>query len=75
MMENRERIFGVADTPSEMLEKDWREIPREEMFERLIVALDGAKAEAEEVGDENYVRHVDTVLFPFLRAELEKERL
>ena len=30
--------------------------------------------EAEEVGDEHYVRHVDAVLFPFLKAELEEVR-
>ena len=68
----RERIFGVAETPGTFLEGDWREVPRLEMFERLIVAVDGAKAEAEEIGDENYVQHVDTMLFPFLQSELEK---
>lgn len=36
------------------------------------MSLDGARQEAEEVGDENYVKHVDAVLFPFLEAELKK---
>jgi DNA-binding transcriptional regulator YbjK len=44
------------------------------MLERVIVAVDGAKMEAEEVEDENYVRYVDATLFPFLEAELEKAR-
>lgn len=74
MMKDRERIFGVANTPASFLEGDWREIPRSEMLERVIVAVDGAKSEAEEVGDENYVQHVDKMLFPFLNAELEKAR-
>lgn len=30
--------------------------------------------EAEEAGDENYVRHVNAVLFPFLETELKKAR-
>ncbi len=44
------------------------------MFSRVIVAVDGAKAEAEEVGDEAYVRYVDEALFPFLKVELEKAK-
>ncbi len=74
MTEDEKRIFGVANTPATFLEEDWRETPRPEMLERLIVAVDGAKSEAEEVGDENYVRYVDGALFPFLEAELEKAR-
>lgn len=74
MREDEKRLFGVADTPAAFLEEDWRETPRPEMLGRLIVALDGAKSEAQEVGDENYVRYADAALLPFLEAELEKTR-
>ena len=77
MMDNHddaERVFGVAHTPEEALAPDWRDVPRSEMFKRVIVAVDGARAEAQEVGDERYVRHVEAQLFPFLEAEKEKAR-
>lgn len=74
MESNTGRIFGAVEITEQDAEKDWRELPRSEMLERVIVAVDGAKMEAEEVGDENYVRYVDAALFPFLEAELEKMR-
>ncbi len=74
MESNTGRIFGAVEITEQGAQKDWRKLPRSEMFERLIVAVDGAKMEAEEVGDENYVRYVDATLFPFLEAELDKVR-
>jgi hypothetical protein len=72
MESNAGRIFGAVEITEQDAQKDWRERPRSEMLERVIVAVDGAKMEAEEVGDENYVRYIDAALFPFLEAELEK---
>lgn len=72
MQNNEERIFGAVEYTEEDTAKDWRALGREELIRRAIVALDGAKMEAEEAGDEHYVRHVDAVLFPFLGAELKK---
>ncbi len=74
MESNTGRIFGAVEITEQGAQKDWRKLPRSEMFERLIVAVDGAKMEAEEVGDENYVRYVDATLFPFLEAELDKAK-
>ena len=50
---------------------DWAETERSEMFTDVIVAVDAARAEAIEEGDENFVRHVEERLFPFLEAEKE----
>ena len=50
---------------------DWTETARSEMFTDVIVALDAARAEAIDEGDENFVRHVEEQLFPFLEAEKE----
>ena len=75
MTEDKEaRIFGAVEITDVDVGEDWRKLSRAEMFKRLIVTVDGSKAEAVEVGDENYVRYVDAVLFPFLEAELKKER-
>lgn len=75
MSENTKgRIFGAVEITEEDTGQDWRALDREELLKRAIVALDGAKMEAEEAGDENYVRHVDAVLFPFLEVELKKAR-
>lgn len=71
--ENTEgRVFGAVEYAEEDAVRDWRTLGREELIRRAIVSLDGAKMEAEEVGDEHYVRHVDAVLFPFLKTELKK---
>jgi hypothetical protein len=71
--ENTEgRVFGAVEYTEEDAVQDWRAIGREELLKQAIVALDGAKMEAEEAGDESYVRHVDAVLFPFLKTELKK---
>lgn len=66
------RVFGAAEYTEEHVVPDWRTLGREELIQRAIISLDGAKMEAEEVGDKHYVRHVDMVLFPFLKAELKK---
>jgi hypothetical protein len=50
---------------------DWTETERSEMFTDVIVAVDAARAEAIEMGDEHFVRHVEERLFPFLEAEKE----
>ncbi len=72
--DNEQRVFGVTEITAQHAALDWRELPRSEMVQRVIVAVDSAKSEAEEVGDENYVQYVDAVLFPFLEAELESAR-
>jgi hypothetical protein len=73
-MESSEgRIFGATEYTEQDLVQDWRTLGREELIRRAIVSLDGARMEAEDVRDEHYVRHVETILFPFLEAELEKQ--
>jgi hypothetical protein len=76
MSEDKEgRIFGAVEVTEEYAGQDWRALEREELLRRTIIALDGAKMEAEEeAGDENYARHVRAVLFPFLETELKKVR-
>jgi hypothetical protein len=49
--------------------QNWRDIPRSEMFRSVIVAVDAAKGEAVEMGDENFARRCDEQLFPFLENE------
>ncbi len=71
---NAGRVFGAAEIAEEDFARDWRDVPRSEMFARVIVAVDGAKAEAEEAGDERYVRYVEGWLFPFLEAEKEEAK-
>lgn len=66
------RPFGAVEYTEEHTVENWRTLGREELIRRAIISLDGAKMEAEEVGDEHYVRHIDMVLFPFLEAELKK---
>ncbi len=68
------RIFGAVEVLEEHAGQDWRALEREELLERAIVALDGAKMEAKEAGDERYVRQVNAVFFPFLETELKKAR-
>jgi hypothetical protein len=52
----------------------WREVPRSAMYKTVITAVDAAKGEAVELGDESFVRLCDEELFPFLGAELERAR-
>ena len=66
------RLFGLVGNREEDLARDWRDLPRSEMLGAAIVALDGAKAEAEEVGDGRYVRWVSGQIVPFLESELER---
>jgi hypothetical protein len=54
--------------------KDWRVVPRSEMFKRVIITVDSARGEAEALGDEATMRRCDEQLFPFLEAELERAR-
>ncbi len=68
-------LYGdEASAPSGYFREDWRELPRAEMFDRIIVAVDGAKHEAERGGDRAYARYVDEALFPFLEAEQERAK-
>ncbi|CAA9525519.1 MAG: hypothetical protein AVDCRST_MAG05-3933 [uncultured Rubrobacteraceae bacterium] len=69
-------LYGDRDAaaPSGYVREDWRELPRAEMFDRVIVAVDGAKAVAEQHGDPAFARHVDEALFPFLEAEQERAK-
>lgn len=53
--------------------RDWRSVPRSELLEMAMVAVDCARGEALAEGDESFVRRCDEVLFPFLEAELAKE--
>jgi hypothetical protein len=62
----------MQDKP--VMQQDWREIPRSEMFSRVITAVDAARGDALVNGDENYVRLCDEQFFPFLEAEKEKAR-
>jgi hypothetical protein len=55
-------------------EQDWREVPRAEMFERVIIAVDCARGDAEAHGDIGWMRYCDDTLFPFLEAEQERAR-
>jgi hypothetical protein len=55
-----------------MREQNWREVPRTEMLERVIIAVDCARGDAEAHGDEGYVDYCEWVLFPFLEAEKER---
>jgi hypothetical protein len=70
---NEGREFGAVAFTEEDAVEDWRTLGKEELLKRAVIALDGAKMEAEEVGDKHYVRHVGAVLFPFLEAGLKKE--
>jgi hypothetical protein len=42
-----------------LMEQDWREVPRSEMFERVIVATDCARVDAIAHGDADYPRYVE----------------
>ena len=68
-------VFGAVEITDEDAAQDWRELPRSEMFNRVIVAVDGARAEAEDAGDERYARYVETVLFPFLEEEQARAQI
>jgi hypothetical protein len=56
-----------------VVEQDWREVPRAEMFKRVIAAVDAGRLEAMEHGgvDDFYVRYIDSQVFPFLEHEME----
>jgi hypothetical protein len=55
-------------------QRDWREVPRSEMFSNVLAAVAAARGEAMEKGDEQFVRYVEEQLFPFLEAEQERAR-
>ncbi len=56
----------------QLIEPDWRDLPRTKLIEGVICAVDCAKGEAVQMGDTNFVGHVDKVVLPFLEAELER---
>jgi hypothetical protein len=47
----------------------WREVPRSEMFNRVIVAVDSVRGECLERGDDNYRLYIEESLFPFLEEQ------
>jgi hypothetical protein len=49
----------------------WREIPRSQLLESVIRAVDGARSLAEEADDWRYAHYCEGVLIPFLEHELE----
>jgi hypothetical protein len=57
----------MADKPA--MNQDREEVPRSEMFNRVIRAVDGARGEAIEKGDVRFARYVEERLFPFLQKE------
>ncbi len=56
----------MKDKP--IMAQDWREVPRSEMFARVMVAVDCARGEAiAKAGeDAQFARYVERELFPFL---------
>jgi hypothetical protein len=62
----------MQDKP--IMQQDWREVPRSEMFERVITAVDSSRGEAEALDNPEWMRYCEHVLFPFLEAEQEKAR-
>ena len=51
----------------------WRDVPRSEWFERIILSVDSTRGEAESLGDEATMRRCDEQI-EFLEAEAEKAR-
>ena len=62
----------MAEKP--IVEQDWREVPRSEMFRRVIVAVDCSRGDAEAHDDPEWMRYCEDVLFPFLEAERERAK-
>lgn len=48
---------------------DWTAIPRSKMFDEVLMAVEVAQSEAVELGDENWVKHAEELLIPFLENE------
>jgi hypothetical protein len=61
----------VHDKP--VMEQDWREVPRSEWFERLILTVDSTRGEAESLGDEATMRRCDEQI-EFLEAEIVRAK-
>jgi hypothetical protein len=57
-----------------LTEQDWREVPRSEMLDRVMAAVDAGALEVMEKDgvDAWYVRYCDEQLFPFLEDEKRK---
>jgi hypothetical protein len=51
-------------------EQDWKEVPRSQMFSRIMVALDFARSVAVERGDARRAHIVEEQLFPFIEKEM-----
>jgi hypothetical protein len=51
-------------------EQDWKEVPRSEMFSRIVVALDFARSVAIERGDARRAHDVEEQLLPFIEREM-----
>jgi hypothetical protein len=59
----------MTEKHENMLEQNWEELPRSEMFRRVILAVDGTRVEAQVREDDGWVRYVEGQLFPFLERE------
>jgi hypothetical protein len=60
----------MTEKHENILEQDWEELPRSELFRRVILAVDGTRVEAEVRGDDGWMRYVENQLFPFLEKEM-----
>ncbi len=52
--------------------EDWSTASRTEMLDRVIVALDCARGEAEAAGDHDHARYLWDELIPFVESELAR---
>jgi hypothetical protein len=53
--------------------ENWRDVPRSEMFERVILAVDSTRGEAESLGDEATMRRCDEQI-EFLEDEITRAK-
>ncbi len=64
----------MTEQEKSAMEENWREVPRSEMFGRVIAAVDCSRGDAEAHGDPAWMRYCEEQLFPFFEAEREKAR-
>jgi hypothetical protein len=69
--ENNIRELHPAQ-PQQALEH-WKEVPRAEIFERIILSVDCCRGEGEALGDQATVRRCDQQI-EFLEAEIQRAR-
>jgi hypothetical protein len=71
--ENNVRELHPAQPEPEQTLEHWKEVPRAEMFERLILTVDCCRGEGEALGDQATMRRCDEQI-EFLEAEIERAR-